>query len=66
MELNNGLIFGLAMAVVGGVLLLLGQRQRKRTEIGEVPLTSWHFKLFFGGALFIIALNVIFHAVVNR
>jgi hypothetical protein len=32
----------------------------------RVPLTSWHFKLFFGGALLIIALNVLFHLVSGR
>jgi hypothetical protein len=66
MEFNNGTLLGLGMSVLGGVLLGLGLRQRHRVAFDQVPLTSWHFKLFAGGGLLIIGVNVLFHALTGK
>lgn len=60
MALNNGMMLGLGMGLLGVVMVVLGYRQKNRVTYGEVPLTSWHFKMFFGGAFAIIALNILF------
>lgn len=64
MELNNGMLLGLSMAVLGVAMMLAGRQQYRRARVltAEVPLTSWHFKVFIGGGLFFVAVNVLFQS----
>ncbi len=65
MEVNNGMLLGLTLAVLGGAMLVMGRQQYRRSRdlTASLPLTSWHFKVFIGGGLFMIALNVLFQSV---